>query len=157
MALIFLGKTAVFPSILAQTHKSSITVNDFGKLKYDESFIDLGPKLTLVVLLSRYPPKMAKIWHEPQHRQRPVSRKQNFVRGGSNWKVIAPGVLVICTLDKNCGSTKKAILAPNIKIVHFRPQRPIGALLVNVFNTKEVFYWFPDMRALLVPRWLAGC
>ena len=84
---------------------------------------------------------MAKIWHEPQHRQRPVSRKQNFVRGGSNWKVIAPGVLVICPLDKNRGSTKKLSFGPKyqslgVKIVHFCPSGPLGPCQ-SMFSTQK--------------------
>ena len=57
---------AVSPSILAGTQKSSITINVFGKLKYDSTFVDLGPKLRVVALLSRHSPKMAKIQDEPQ-------------------------------------------------------------------------------------------
>ena len=33
-----------------------------------------------------------------------------------------------------------------VKIAHFHPYRPIGATPVNVFNTKEVSHWFPDIR-----------
>ena len=32
------------------------------------------------------------------------------------------------------------------QIAHFHPQRPIGAAKVNVFNTKKVPHWFPDMK-----------
>ena len=52
-----------------------------------------------------------------------------------------------------------------VKIAHFRPWRPIFASPVNVFHTKEVSYWFPDVRVPKVllsplkirifgPKWL---
>ena len=38
-----------------------------------------------------------------------------------------------------------------VKKAHFRPQRPIGASMINVFNTKKVSHQNPDTR---VPKFL---
>ena len=38
----------------------------FGKMKYDSSFVDFGPKVRVVALLSRHSPKMAKMRDEPR-------------------------------------------------------------------------------------------
>ena len=48
-----------------------------------------------------------------------------------------------------------------VKTEHFRPPQPIRASSVNVFNTKEVSHWFPDVRVpkvLLHPpkKWIFG-
>lgn len=81
---------AVSPSILAGTQKSSITVNIFGKLKYDTSFLDIRSKLMIVALLSCYFPKMAKIQDEPQkaaHQvaKQPPAKKVNLTRVTSSY------------------------------------------------------------------------
>ena len=42
----------------------------------------------------------------------------NFFWGGSNGKVVAPGIVVICSIDKNRDHyTKNWLLAPNIQIL----------------------------------------
>ena len=47
----------------------------------------------------------------------PRARKLNFFRCGPNVKVVAPGILVICPVDKYRNSkTKNWLLAPNIPI-----------------------------------------
>ena len=90
-----------------------------------------------------------------------------FLGGGPNGKVVALGILVICPVDKNRDSKTKLTFGPKypnfrVKIAYFRPQRPIGAALVNVFNMKKVPHWFPGMRArkvLLHPppkKWIFG-
>ena len=71
-----LGKTAIPPSILARTQNPSVTIKIFRKLKYDLSFVDLGPKLTVLALLSRHSQKMAIIQEEPwKFGKLPVPRK----------------------------------------------------------------------------------
>ena len=65
--------------------------------------------------------------------------------------------MVICSIDKNCNHyTKKLTFCPKypnfwVKKAHFRPYRPIGASPINVFNTKKVSHWNPNMR---VPKFL---
>ena len=55
------------------------------------------------------------------------------------------------------------IQCPNfgVKIAHFRPWRPIGALPINVFNKKDLSHWSPDMGVpkVLLPlpkKWIFG-
>ena len=71
-----LGKTAIPPSILARTQNPSVTIKIFRKLKYDVSFVDLGPKLTLVAFLSRHSQKMAIIQEGPWKTTRPSEMKK---------------------------------------------------------------------------------
>ena len=84
-------------------------------------------------------------------------RNGNFYWGGSNGKVLALGVLVICPTDKNPDfKTKKMTYGPKfqfcwVKIAHFRPEQPVGVSLANVFNTKEVSYRFP-VPNIMVPK-----
>ena len=48
----------------------------------------------------------------------PLARKRNFFWVGSNGKVVAPGIVVICSIDKNRNAyTKIWLLAPNIQIL----------------------------------------
>ena len=104
------GKTAIPPSILARTQNPSVTIKIFRKLKYYLSFVDLGPKLTVLALLSRYSQKMAIIQEEPwKFGKLPVPRKWKKKRSGSNGKIVALDVLVICVVDKN-RSPKKYFL-----------------------------------------------
>ena len=148
------GKTAIPPSILARTQNPSITINMFRKLKHDVSFVDLGQKLRVVALLSRHSPKMAKIQEEPWKTTRTSEMKKN--RSRSNGKIVALGVLVICIVDKN-RSPKKNTFGP--KYQNFWGQNltflALAAPPVNVFNTKEVSYWFPKMgvpKVVLPPK-----
>ena len=78
-----------------------------------------------------------------------------FWGGGPNGKVVALGILVICPVDKNPDSKYQNFW---VKIAHFCSLRTIGAAPVNVFNTKEVSHWFPDMKVLLSPskKWKFG-
>ena len=56
------------------TWKSSITINIFGKLKYDANFVYLGPKLRVGALLPRICPKLATFGMSP--RKWPVPPKK---------------------------------------------------------------------------------
>ena len=56
-------------------------------------------------------PKMVKIPDEPQKTTGTSETKKNS--GGSDGKLVAPGVLVICPVDKNCNSKQNT----NIKIL----------------------------------------
>ena len=48
----------------------------------------------------------------------PIAWKRNFFQGGPNWKVVAPGILVICPVDNNPNyHTKNWLFAPNIQIL----------------------------------------
>jgi len=77
---------------------NSKTVNNFGKSKYDASFVDIkqekGYFLPDSVLL--------KDGLKPQ--KRICTSKMVFFQGGSNGKVVVPGVMVISPVDKNLGS-----------------------------------------------------
>merc|ERR1711963_241937 len=58
--------------------------------------------------------------------------------------------------QKSRSLNKKLTFGPKypnfgVKKAHFRPQRPIGASPINVFNTKKVSHWNPDTR---VPKFL---
>ena len=44
LAIFFYGKPTVSPSILAETQQSPTTIDIFGKLKSEVSFVILGPK-----------------------------------------------------------------------------------------------------------------
>ena len=61
----------------------------------------------------------------------PLARKQKFFRGGPNGKIVAPGILVICSVDKNCDyHTTNLLFAPNIQLVwiwraYLDPQLPV--------------------------------
>ena len=78
----------------------------------------------------------------------PLARKRNFIRG-RNFFWVALGVLVICPFDKKlrCPNKKLTFLS---QIQIFSGQNCTflsqGASPVNVFNTKEVSHWFPDVR-----------
>ena len=70
----------------------------FGKMKYDSSFVDFGPKVRVVALLSRHSPKMAKTRVEPQKMTCPL--ETGFFWGGSKWKIVVLGVVVNAPMSK---------------------------------------------------------
>ena len=54
------------------------------------------------------------------------SLETDFFGGGPDGEVVAPGILVICPLDKNCNSKNKFDFWPKypnfwVKKAHFRP------------------------------------
>ena len=57
------------------------------------SFVEIGPKLRVVAPLTWEWPKTAK--------NRGELGNGKFFGGGSDGKVVAPGILVICPSDKN--------------------------------------------------------
>ena len=63
------------------------------------SFVDEDPKLRVLTIAKWELPETAKNRGEP--RKYPIDRKRNFLGGGPNVKVVAPGILVICPVDKN--------------------------------------------------------
>ena len=62
-------------------------------------------------------------WHNPKRPKTGVSSEKwpylgNFFGGGPNGKIVAPGILVICPVGKDCNyHTKNWLLAPNIQIL----------------------------------------
>ena len=116
-----------------------------------------SPKSRVLIVAKWHKPEMAKNRGEPQEMTYIIARKRNFFQGGPNGKVVALG----CTSDMPCWQkllfqNKKLNFGPKfpnfwVKIAHFRPRRPIGASPVNVFNTKEVSYWFPPPK-----KWMFG-
>ena len=62
------------------------------------SFVEIGPKLRVVALLTRQWPKTAKNRVEPQ-KITPSSETEIFFGGGSNGKNVAPGIVFICSID----------------------------------------------------------
>ena len=62
-------------------------------------------------------------WHNPKWPKTGVSSEKwpylgNFFGGGPNGKVVAPGILVICPVGKDCNyHTKNWLLAPNVQIL----------------------------------------
>ena len=69
------------------------------------SFVEIGPKLRVVALLTRQWPKTAKNRGEPQ-KMTSSSETESFW-GGPNGKVVALGIVVICPIDKNRGHHTK--------------------------------------------------
>merc|ERR1712004_596726 len=65
------------------------------------SFVEIGPKLRVVAPLTWEWPKTAKNRGEPQ-KMTPSSETEIFFGGGPNGKVVAPGIVVICSINKNC-------------------------------------------------------
>ena len=63
------------------------------------SFVENGPKLRVLILVIGEWPETAKNRGEP--RKMIHSSKTDFFRGGLNGIVVAPGVLVICPVNKN--------------------------------------------------------
>ena len=111
------------------------------------SFVENGAKLRLLILVIGEWPETAKNRGEPQ---KMTYCSKTDIWGGLNGKVVALGILVICPVDKNCDYHQKIDFAPNIQICGskstFCPQWPIGSSSINVFSTKKVSPWFPDMR-----------
>ena len=84
-----------------------------------QSFIDDGPKLRVFIIAKWEWTETAKNRNEPR-KMTHSSETEIFIWGGPNGKVEAPGVLVICTVDK----TKKLTFGPKypnfgVKIAHF--------------------------------------
>merc|ERR1711873_309290 len=73
------------------------------------------------------------------------------------WESCSPGYSGhLFHQQKSQSLNKKLTFGPKypnfgVKKAHFRPQRPIGGPPINVFNTKKVSHWNPDMR---VPKFL---
>ena len=81
-----------------------------------------------------------------------AASKTEFFWGGPNRKVVAPGILVICPVDKNCDyNTKKWLFALNIQIFGSKKHifAPSGQLVLHrsMFSTHK--------RCLMVP-WYEG-
>ena len=76
------GKTAIPPSILVRTQNPKSRT-----------------KIRVAALVSRHSPKKAKIQEEPWKTTRTLEMKKK--RSGSNGKIVALDVLVICVVDKN--------------------------------------------------------
>ena len=85
----------------------------------------------------------------------PLARKRKISGGWFRWESFSPrycGHLLY--QQKSRSLNKKLTFGPKnpnfgVKSAHFHPQRPIGASSVNIFNTKEVSHWLPDM---IVPK-----
>ena len=92
----------------------------------------------------------------------PIPPKRNFSLGRSKWESYSPG----CTGDMSCWHksrfpNKKMTFGPKYPfflawIAHFCPKGPIGASIINIFNTKEVsLIWgyqeFPPPK-----KWIFG-
>ena len=74
-------------------------------------------------------------WHKPEtaknrgetQKMTPTSEMEFFLGDGPNGKVVAPGIVVICPIDKNRDHyTKKLTFGPKypnfwVKKAHFRP------------------------------------
>ena len=82
----------------------------------------------------------------------PLALETKTLFGRVQWESCSPGVLVIRPVDKKWWfRNKKSTFGPKCQnfeaiIAYFRPEWPIWVSPVNIFNTKEVLYWFPDMR-----------
>ena len=63
------------------------------------SFVENNPKLRVLKLMIGEWPKTAKNKGEP--RKMTPSPETEIFWGGPNGKVVAPGILVICPVDKN--------------------------------------------------------
>ena len=70
------------------------------KVRMDVERISEVVKLKLHVLYIRPVHKTAKNRGEPQ-KMTPSLETEFFLGGGSNGKVVAPGIVVICSIDKN--------------------------------------------------------
>ena len=90
------GKTAIPPSILVRTQNPKSRT-----------------KIRVAALVSRHSPKKAKIQEEPWKITRISEMKKNW--SGSNGKIVALDVLVICVVDKKLQS-QKILFAPSVKI-----------------------------------------
>ena len=103
------------------------------------SFVENGPKLR--VLMIRHKPPTAKNRREPR-KMTHCSETKFFGGGSSNGKVVAPGILVICSVDKNCNHhTKNWLFAPNIRILGlkkhiFAPSRQLEPHR-SMFSTRK--------------------
>ena len=96
----------------------------------------------------------------------PIPPKRNFSLGRSKWESYSPG----CTGDMSCWHksrfpNKKMTFGPKYPfflawIAHFCPKGPIGASIINIFNTKEVsliwgyqeFYSLPPKNGFLAQK-----
>ena len=98
-----------------------------------------------------------------------LARKRNFFSGGPNGKVVAPGIVVICPIDKNRDHyTKNWLLAPNIQILGSKKHifAPSGQLEPHrsMFSTRkrcligipirgyQNFYSLPPKNWILGPK-----
>ena len=97
----------------------------------------------------------------------PLLENEFFWGGGSNGKVVAPGILVMCPADKNRDyHTKKWLFAPNIQIVGqkstFSPLATNWSLTNQCFNTKKgvsLVSWYEGAKSFtLSPQknWFFG-
>ena len=97
----------------------------------------------------------------------PLLENEFFWGGGSNGKVVAPGILVMCPADKNRDyHTKKWLFAPNIQIVGqkstFSPLATNWSLTNQCFNAKKgvsLVSWYEGAKSFtLSPQknWFFG-
>ena len=99
----------------------------------------------------------------------PLALKRKLFWGGLNGKVVAPGRVVICSIDKNCDHyTKNWLLAPNIQILGSKKHifAPSGQLEPHrsMFSTRkrcliripiwgyQNFYSLPPKNWILCPK-----
>ena len=82
-----------------------------------QSFVDHGQKLRVLIINGQNRGMPRKLTHR--------SKTEIFLGVVPTGKVIAPGILMICPVDKKRNSKKKLLLAP------------IGASMVNAFNSKK--------------------
>merc|ERR1712240_388522 len=88
-----------------------------------------------------------------------LARKRKIFWGWFRWESCSPGYSGhLIHQQKSRSLNKKLTFGPKypnfgVKKAHFRPQRPVGASMINVFNMKKVSHWNPDMRVpkILLP------
>ena len=74
---------------------NSKTVNNFGKSKYDASFVDIKQEKGYF---------LPDLVNGPEPQKRICTSKMVFFRGESNGQIVVPGLLVINPVDKNLSS-----------------------------------------------------
>ena len=139
-------KNGRFSVVPAGTRSVVILGHFFMAWTVPPSFVENGPKLRVLIPLKWEWPKTAKNRGLP--RKMTPSLETEIFWGGPNGKVVALDILVICPVDKICDYHTFRPKYPNfwVKKVHFCSKKPIGASPINVFNTKKVSHWTPDMR-----------
>ena len=88
------------------------------------SFIDDGPKLRVFIIVKWELTETAKNRGEPR-KMNHSSETEISIQGGPNGKVVAPSVLMICTVDKSCDS--------KTKILTFGPKYPNFGSKLHIF------------------------
>ena len=118
-------KNGRFSIIPARTGSIVILGHFLMARTFPPTFVEGGPKLRVLIPLKWERSETAKNRGEP--RKMPPSSEMEILLGWSQWKVVAPGILVICPVDKNRNyHTKKFTFCPKypnfwVKIAPFRP------------------------------------